>query len=202
MASPRTSSRRGTGKHEPGDPITLVGLLVEAAAGLRRVLAPALESELGVGGQSFDLLVRLARSEDGRLRMSDLAAQSGLTPSGLSRAVDRLVEEGLAGRESCPSDRRGTFARLTPLGRERMEEALARHARAVDELLEGVLRADERLVLAALLRRLRDRVHPEASLVSPDATPETICEAIAGGVNAGRGGAGGKRQDEAGRSRR
>lgn len=175
------SAQSGLGASERVDPITLVGLVLEAAAGLRRALAPSLETELGVGGQSFELLIRLARSEGGRLRMSDLAAQSGLTPSGLSRAVDRLVEEGLAERESCPSDRRGTFARLTPLGSERMQEALARHRAEVETLLAGVLDDGERTALVALLRKLRDRVHPEGGQV----TEETICQAMTAAAGEG-----------------
>ncbi|MDA8295963.1 MAG: MarR family transcriptional regulator [Actinomycetota bacterium] len=151
------------------DPITLVGLVLESAAGLRRALAPGLDDQLGVGGQSFELLIRLARSDGHRLRMSDLAHQSGLSPSGLSRAVDRLVEAGLARRESCPNDRRGTFASLTERGIMRMEEALARHRLDVHTLLEGVLSEEEQGLLAALLERLRDRVHPGAGAVTEDA---------------------------------
>lgn len=151
------------------DPITLVGLIFETAAGLHKMLDPSLDSELGVGGQALGLLVRLARSTGHRLRMSDLAAQSGLSPSGLSRAVDRLVEAGLVVRESCPSDRRGTFARLTEEGAARMQEALSHHGRSAACVLAGTLEREERRELTALLRRLRDRVHPEASLVSDQA---------------------------------
>ncbi|MCU1494783.1 MAG: MarR family transcriptional regulator [Acidimicrobiaceae bacterium] len=148
------------------DPITLVGLVFETATGLRRMLTPGLSGELGVGGQSFEILVRLGRSEGGSLRMSDLAAQTGLTPSGLTRAVDRLVEAKLVERQICPSDRRGAFAILTELGQRRTAEALSRHERDVAELLDGVLEPGEAAALIALLRPLRDRVHPEATLVS------------------------------------
>jgi DNA-binding MarR family transcriptional regulator len=150
------------------DPITLVGLVFEAAAGLRRELTPGLAGELGVGGQSFEILIRLVRTDGGRLRMSDLAAQTGLTPSGLTRAIDRLVHAELVERESCPSDRRGAFARLTPLGGRRTLEALSRHEREIANLLGGVLSSDEEITLVALLRKVRDRVHPDASLVSED----------------------------------
>lgn len=149
-----------------GDPITLVGLVIEAASGLRRTLTPGLEHELGVGGQSFEILMRLGRSHEGRLRMSDLAAQTALTPSGLTRAVDRLVEVGLVEREVCPSDRRGAFAHLTELGLVRTREALDRHGREVSSLLSGALTPHEQLALSALLRKLRDQVSPYASLVS------------------------------------
>jgi MarR family 2-MHQ and catechol resistance regulon transcriptional repressor len=153
------------------DQITLVGLVFEAAAGLRRNLSPGLDCELGVGGQSFDVLLRLARSPGQRLRMSDVAAQTGLSPGGLTRSIDRLVAAGLAVREACPQDRRASYARLTELGRARVEDALARHRSEVALLLEGLFTPEESKTLAALLRRLRDRVHPDAALVSGPEEP-------------------------------
>lgn len=151
---------------EGPDPITVVGLVFESAAGLRRMLTPGLAGDIGVGGQSFEILVRLIRSQGGRLRMSDLAAQTGLTPSGLTRAIDRLVDAKLVEREVCPSDRRGAFAILTELGLRKTSEALARHEREVAAVLEGVLEPQEETELVVLLRKLRDRVHPEAALVT------------------------------------
>jgi MarR family 2-MHQ and catechol resistance regulon transcriptional repressor len=112
------------------------------------------------------VLLRLERSPGGALRMSDLAAQTGLTPSGLTRALDRLVDGGLCVRESCPSDRRGTLALLTPAGHDRITEALSRHRADIDEILTGLYSAEEHDALSGLLRRLRDRVHPDAALVS------------------------------------
>ncbi|HTW99145.1 MAG TPA: MarR family winged helix-turn-helix transcriptional regulator [Acidimicrobiales bacterium] len=156
------SAPRARAEELRGDLITLVGLVLETATGLRRELGPALMSEIGVGGQSFEILVRLSRSPGARLRMSDLAAQTGLTPSGLTRALDRLIAAGLARREACPSDRRGAFAALTPSGRERMTATLDRHERDIAALLDGVLACDEAETLTALLRKVRDRVHDGA----------------------------------------
>jgi MarR family 2-MHQ and catechol resistance regulon transcriptional repressor len=160
---------------DPNDEITLVGLVFETAGGLRRSLAPAVEHEVGVGGQAFEVLLRLQRSPGGTLRMADLAAQTGLTPSGLTRALDRLVDSGLCVRESCESDRRGSFARLTPTGEQRIGEALTRHRAEIDSLLDGLYGEGERAELMALLRRLRDRVHPDAARVTPlDAELEDV----------------------------
>ncbi len=154
------------------DGITLVGLVLETAAGLRRALAPSLEAAIGVGGQSFDILVRLSRTPGQRLRLSDLAAQTGLTPSGLTRGLDRLVEAGLVQREACPNDRRGAFARLTRCGGERMTAALAQHECDIAELLRGLLDADEEVSLGRLLARLRDRVNAGALAGSGHEAPQ------------------------------
>ncbi len=100
--------------------------------------------------------------------MTDLASQTTLTPSGLTRAVDRLAQLGLVVREACPADRRGAYAALTPEGERVMNEALPRHASALEVLLGGVLEPAEERELASLLRKLRDHVSPGAAAISFD----------------------------------
>ena len=83
---------RSTVRAEPADHrlLTTIGLFMEAHAGLVATFERRLADHGAVTGQSFEILLRLVRSEDHRLRMSDLAAQTTLTASGLTRAVDRL----------------------------------------------------------------------------------------------------------------
>ena len=145
---------------EPRDPVTMVGLVFESAAGLRRAVEPALQCLCGPSAPWFEVLIRLARSPGGRLRMSDLAAQTSLTPSGLTRAVDRLVELGMVTRETCAADRRGSFAALTAKGRAEMDDVLPQHEVFLSSLLTGIFEPDEEELLVSLLRRLRDHVHP------------------------------------------
>jgi MarR family transcriptional regulator, 2-MHQ and catechol-resistance regulon repressor len=149
------------------DRLTLVGLFVESFKGLSGKLERGLDQETGLSLQWFELLIRLARSPGRRLRMSDLAMQTSLTPSGLTRAVDRLEEAGLVERAACPSDRRGAFAALTEAGLARITEAVGPHLRDVEEHLTGLLSADEQRDLARLLRKVRDHVNPEAAVVTP-----------------------------------
>lgn len=149
------------------DPITLVGLVFETASGLDRVVSPPLERQYELARQELEILVRLTRTPGRRLRMSDLAAQTNLTPSGLTRAIDRLSAAGLVSREVCPEDRRGAFAALTAAGETRMSKALDLHRAQLAELLEGVLEPDEELAMVTVLRKLRDRVNPGASVVTP-----------------------------------
>src|SRR5688572_15043928 len=101
----------------PGDDddlLTTVGLLVEAHAGMAATFERRLLEHGAVTGQAFEILLRLVRTEGHRLRMSDLAAQTTLTASGLTRAVDRLERDGLVRREACEADRRVSYAVLTP----------------------------------------------------------------------------------------
>ncbi len=138
--------------------LTTVGLLFESSAGLRRVLQRRFESEGSLTSQSFDVLIRLARSPGSELRMSELAAQTSLTPSGLTRSVDRLVDQGLVVRRVCPEDRRGAFAVLTPAGRELMDRVIPEHLAHVEELLGSLYTPEEEQALSDLLRRLRDHL--------------------------------------------
>lgn len=150
------------------DPVTLAGLLFETAAGLRRVVGTPLERDYALPVQSLEVLIRLVRTPGGQLRMSDLAAQTSLTPSGLTRAIDRLVEAHLVDRLSCAEDRRGAFAALTAEGAERMCVAMSSHSRQLDDLFGRVLDGEERVQLAKLLRRVRDHVNPQASRVTSE----------------------------------
>ena len=138
--------------------LTTIGLLFESAAGLRRYFGRHLEEMGGSTQQAFDILIRLARSDGGELRMSELASQASLTPSGLTRAVDRLEEQGLVLRRTCPEDRRGAFAQLTPAGRELMAMTLPTHVAQIDQVLDEVFSPEEEAQFSAMLRRLRDHV--------------------------------------------
>jgi len=141
--------------------LTTVGLLFESSAGLRRLFHRKLDQSGATANQSFDILIRLARSQQSELRMSELAAQASLTPSGLTRAVDRLQQQGLVIRRSCPDDRRGSFAQLTPAGRTMMDEAIPEHIAQIDQVLTDVFTPEEEQQLATFLRRLRDYVLEE-----------------------------------------
>jgi MarR family transcriptional regulator, 2-MHQ and catechol-resistance regulon repressor len=136
--------------------LTTVGLLFESSAGLRRLFGRQLEQERALPSQSMDVLIRLARTPGDRLRMSDLAAQASLTPSGLTRAIDRLQQQGLVTRQTCPEDRRGAFAVLTEQGRELMARVIPEHLAHIDAVLGGLFSAKEEEQLASALRRLRD----------------------------------------------
>jgi DNA-binding MarR family transcriptional regulator len=80
--------------------------------------------EHGLTMARYDVLVHLEMA-GGRLGLSELAAAIALTPSGLSKLLDRMDASGLVRRDPDPDDARAAFATITPRGR-----ALARSARA------------------------------------------------------------------------
>jgi MarR family transcriptional regulator, 2-MHQ and catechol-resistance regulon repressor len=147
-----------------GDPrLTLVGLFAESFTGLRNELEQRLRRECGLSLQRFVLLLRLARSPDRRLRMSDLADQTSLTPSGLTRAIDRMEAAGLVQRVACLDDRRGAYAALTEAGLDVVAAAVGPHLQHLDDTFVGLLSHREQQDLERILRKLRDRVNPGAA---------------------------------------
>jgi DNA-binding MarR family transcriptional regulator len=102
----------------------------------------------------YDVLVRLVEARDRRLRMSELADQVMLSPSGLTRLVDRLVSEGLVRREHAERDGRGFYAVLTETGYERLRAASGTHLRGIRNHVISIYSDAELATLARLLSRL------------------------------------------------
>lgn len=109
--------------------------------------------EHGVTMPRYDVLTHLDLA-GGRLGLSELAAQIWLSPSGLSKLLDRMEASGLIVREQGPSDARSWFAVLTPSGRSRVRRARASHHSLLastfgsalsDRDLAGLVRAMQRL---------------------------------------------------------
>jgi DNA-binding MarR family transcriptional regulator len=148
--------------------ITAMGLLSEAYLGLSAKLACQI-AEHDLSPIEFELLLRLGRSPDGQLRMTDLAAQTSLTASGVTRVVDRLERDGLVTRIACPSDRRSLYSVITQSGRARLESVLPGHVELIEKWLTGRLTPDALDALLSGLRRVRDGVRPgaEAGIRSP-----------------------------------
>lgn len=142
--------------------ITAMGLFVEAFSGVNARLNVQL-AEHGLGNVDFEVLMRLARSPGGELRMTDLAAQTGLSTSGVTRVVDRLERDGFATRRACPTDRRGSFTVITATGLAKMREILPGHLALIEEWFTGRLAPDELDGLLGGLRTIRDAVRPDAT---------------------------------------
>jgi MarR family 2-MHQ and catechol resistance regulon transcriptional repressor len=151
--------------------ITAMGLFTEAFTGLTARISEQLAGH-GVSIVEFEVLIRLARSPQRQLRMTDLAAQTQLTTSGITRVVDRLERTGLVCRQACPTDRRSSFAVLTDAGRSRVEEVLPGHLELIEHWFTGRLTHDQLEQMLDALRVVRDAVRPEATLGASRATGE------------------------------
>jgi DNA-binding MarR family transcriptional regulator len=142
--------------------LTTMGLLYEAHHGLLAKLEPTWR-RAGLSNLDVNALLRLSRSPGRRLRMNDLAAQTALSTSGVTRLVDRLERAGLVRRASSPDDRRSIHAVLTPEGAERLERILPDYLAALDQWLIGLLTPEQLEVLTTALRLIRDATNPQAT---------------------------------------
>jgi len=136
--------------------LILMGLLTEVTARLHRSLGAELEADCGMPIGFFEVLVRIARSPEGRLTMSEVAKQTVYTSGGTTRLVDRIEESGLLRRASCPSDRRTTYVELTDEGVAALELATAAHLEHLDRHLSSRLSSDQRATLVEALTALND----------------------------------------------
>ena len=143
------------------DRFTVMGLLVETHAGVRSVCDPQLAAA-GMSSSTFEVLLRLARSPGGRLPMSELAGQTTLSNSGLTRVVDRLLDRGWAERAQDDDDRRVYYAVISPAGLEALLGLVPGHLELVSRLITEVLEPDELDALMSALRKIRAVAKPEA----------------------------------------
>jgi len=142
--------------------ITAMGLLAEAVGGLNAHFT-AQYAEHDLTQAEFEVLLRLARTPGGLLRMSDLAAQTQLTTSGITRVVDRLERDKLVDRRACPTDRRGLFAHITRAGLARMDAVLPGHLELIDRWVMSRFTPAELEAFLAGVRVIRDAVRPDAT---------------------------------------
>jgi DNA-binding MarR family transcriptional regulator len=70
----------------------------------------------GLSMARYDVLAHLDLA-GGRLGLGELAATIALSPSGLSKLLDRMDASGLITRDPDPTDARAAFATITPEGR-------------------------------------------------------------------------------------
>jgi DNA-binding MarR family transcriptional regulator len=141
--------------------VTLDGVELAAWAGFLRAhaelvrrLDDELQQEHRLPLTCYDVLVQLANAPERRLRMAELADAVVLSRSGLTRLVDRLVEQGLVSRSRVDCDARGTYAVLTDTGLARLREASQTHIAGVRRLFCDRLGADELEGLAHVWEQL------------------------------------------------
>lgn len=128
--------------------------LLRAHASLVKRLDAEIESAHGMALNQYELLLWLEQAPDNRMRMCELADSVLLSRSGLTRLIDRMVRDGLVGRVTCEQDARGTFAELTPLGHERLQEARRTHLAGVREHFLGHFDEAELAALADYWERV------------------------------------------------
>lgn len=130
--------------------------LLRAHAAATRSLSAQLSADHGLTLSDYEVLLRLARAPDRRMRRVDLAEQVLLTASGVTRLLDGLERSGYVERASCSSDRRVVYAVLTEDGLEKLRAASQTHLAQIEMLFRARLDESELDELTGLLGRLED----------------------------------------------
>jgi len=102
----------------------------------------------------YEVLLHLSRAPQGLMRYQDLAKVAGISDSGASRRLEQMVNARLIDRKSCPTDRRGVYAHITPAGKAGFEKAHTVFLRSLDRNLASHLETDDADAMSAALSRL------------------------------------------------
>jgi DNA-binding MarR family transcriptional regulator len=145
---------RSEAAKEAGPAVRAFTRLLRAHASTTRLLSAELLEEHGLTINDYEALLVLSRADGKRLKRVDISRQLLLTPSGITRLLEGLEAEALVERESCPTDLRVTYARLTETGASRLEAASCAHVASIKTLFEEHLDETEITALADALDKL------------------------------------------------
>ena len=121
----------------------------------------SLRAEMAVLGLTTPQMRALAvlSVHDGIL-IRELSVYAVVEQSTLSRALDRLVQDGLVRRETDSSDSRATRIFLTESGRAAYDRMWPHMAQAVSQMFAGIGEDEQRAFVGTLQKILRNvRVH-------------------------------------------
>jgi DNA-binding MarR family transcriptional regulator len=113
-----------------------------------------MQPDAGMPFAWYEVLLHLTRAPQGLMRYQDLAKVAGISDSGASRRLEQMVNAGLIDRKSCPTDRRGVYAHITPAGQAGFDKAHAVFLRSLDRNLTSHLDADDADAMSVALARL------------------------------------------------
>ena len=142
-----------------------------AHARVSRRLDEELRAEHDVSFAEYDALLTIAQAPGRRVRMGSLAEQVLLSKSGVTRLVDRLVNDGLVERSACSTDARGAEAVLTDRGLTRLRAASRTHLRGISEHFLAVVETDDLESLERAMSAVARQAGPganEPELCGPD----------------------------------
>ena len=109
--------------------------------------------EHGLTMARYDVLAHLNMA-GGRLGLGELAEAIALSPSGLSKLLDRMDADGLIRREENPADARAAFAAITPRGRDLVIRARESHHRLLRGTIGRALTDRDVADLTRIMRRI------------------------------------------------
>lgn len=143
---------------------------LQSHAAILRELDAELVAAHGMTTRDYEVLLYLAQADERKLPMSELAKRTMLTRSGITRLVDGLVGSGFIERVACSSDARVSYARLTPLGYDKLRSAGCTHVASIQRLFLAHFEPEELDQLAGFLRRLPGAMSDGACTAAAECT--------------------------------
>lgn len=141
--------------------------LLRGHAALTRALNAELVADHGLTLNDYEVLLRLSRAPERKMRRVDLADQVLLTASGITRLLDGLQASGYVDKAACSSDARVTYAVLTDSGHAKLRSAADLHVAGIHAKFAERYSDDEMAILAELLSRL-DGSEPDGESCKPE----------------------------------
>ena len=130
------------------------GALLRTHATLVPLLDRELQAATGMPLAWYDVMLELANAPGRRLQMSELGERVTLSRTRVSRLVDEMRRAGYVEKQAHPSDRRSTYARMTPLGRKQFRAAAPVYLRSIHDHFVAQLRPSELTAIATGLQRV------------------------------------------------
>jgi DNA-binding MarR family transcriptional regulator len=128
--------------------------LIRITTVLPRALEDQFLPETGLTNTDYGVLVALSEAPDHLLRISALAATTGLSLSRISRVVDDLTRRRLVEKRKCAEDGRASNAVLTEAGLARLKAAFPSHLARVRASVFDHLDTDDIRTAGPVLARL------------------------------------------------
>lgn len=141
-------------------------LLIRTHTRLWDTVEEQMRRDHGLTMSRYDVLAHLDAA-GGRLGLGELASAIALSPSGLSKLLDRMDASGLIRREPDPDDQRAAFAATTPRGRALVRSARKGHHALLRRTFGTTLNDRDVADLTRIMRKLdataQRRAHPGAT---------------------------------------
>ncbi|WP_394280730.1 MarR family winged helix-turn-helix transcriptional regulator [Corynebacterium sp.] len=131
--------------------------------GLPTKLDAQLKRDAGISHFDFYAMINIAATDEGSLRMSELAEASDMSLSHLSRVITRLEKKGYVERVPDPNDGRSTLAELTEEGWGVVDKAAPGHVSQVRRLVFDNLTEEENRAVASAMAKIVDAMNSETA---------------------------------------
>lgn len=122
---------------------------------LLSVLDTELKDTFDLSHLDYGILMLLRQTPERLQRMSDLAIAFGVDPSNITYRVRRMESRGLVERDTCSTDGRVVYARLTDDGLALVRKAQVVHVQGVRRHFLDHIEPDQLEVIANVFDRLR-----------------------------------------------